>query len=162
MRFWNAPLALASASILALASSLWETRMVLASVSSSYSSNLTPFYSRYGGSEPGSSGLSLQGYFYNSHCTVTIPHECIFYELVMSNASPGGKELEYGVTAFYGTKVVKSISGMISLTSDKVVRQHLLEVVRWSNPHVQLGCMSSTTALVLQALHLKHWLSCFG
>ena len=111
---------------------------------------------------PRSSGLSLQGYSYNSHCTVTIPHECIFYELVMSNASPGGKELEYGVTAFYGTKVVKSISGMISLTSDKVVRQHLLEVVRWSNPHVQLGCMSSTTALVLQALHLKNWLSCFG
>ena len=32
---------------------------------------------------------------------------------------PWGEELEYEVAAFHGTKVVQSISGIISLTSDE-------------------------------------------
>ena len=113
---------------------------------------------------PGLQGLSLQGYSYNSHCAMTIPHECNFYELVMSNAPPGGKELEYEVAAFHGTKVVQSISGIISLTSDEVVRQHLLEGCEVEQPSrlaLMYAILNSTgfTSTSSQTLAVLLWLA---
>ena len=65
-------------------------------------------------------GVWLQGYLDNSHCTMTIPHECNLYELVMSHVASGGKDLRK-------TWNEGSVIHMWHNEHDKVVKQYLLE-----------------------------------